>query len=457
MLNISFEKVSGRIDVSKYGAFKILEKKSISGVIIKIIIGLIVLLILSMFLPWTQNIRAKGYVTTLNPYDRPQTIQSMIGGKIEKWYVQEGQFVNAGDTIIMISEVKEEYLDPEILDRTNSQILAKTGSASAYDVKAINLSSQIDALIQMKKIKLEQNTIKLRQTSLKLLSDSMDMVAAKVQLNIAINQLSRQEELFKKGLKSLTDLEEKRLSLQESQAKVATLVNKVDAQRNELLNLQSNIIAIESEYDDKIAKAQSERMSAISDKYNAKANINKLQSDFNAYSVRQDNYFIKSPITGYITKAIKYGIGEIIKNGDEIVSIMPEKYELGIEMYVPPRDVPLLNKDQKVMVQFDGWPAIVFSGWPNNSFGTFTGRVFAIDNFISDNGKYRILVAPDKNETPWPEQVRVGGGANAIALLKNVRIGYELWRQLNGFPQDYYNPDEFNKMDKSKIPLKKVK
>ena len=125
-------------------------------------------------------------------------------------------------------------------------------------------------------------------------------------------------------------------------------------------------------------------------------------------------------------------------------------------MYVQPMDMPLLEIGQQVRVQFDGWPAIVFSGWPNNSYGTFGGQIFAIDNFISDNGKYRILISPNSEETAWPDQVRIGGGADIITLLKEVRVGYELWRQLNGFPPDYYVNGAQQDL-KSKAPLKKFK
>jgi hypothetical protein len=89
---------------------------------------------------------------------------------------------------------------------------------------------------------------------------------------------------------------------------------------------------------------------------------------------------------------------------------------------------------------FDGYPAIVFSGWPSNSYGTFGGRVFAIESSVSTNGRFRILVAEDDAEKKWPAQLRVGSGANGIALLKDVPLYYELWRNINGFPPDYYTP-----------------
>ncbi|MBK7911858.1 hypothetical protein [Candidatus Pollutiaquabacter sp.] len=62
--------------------------------------------------------------------------------------------------------------------------------------------------------------------------------------------------------------------------------------------------------------------------------------------------------------------------------------------------------------------------------------VAVIDNFDTQ-GKYRILVVPDPDDTPWPEQIRGGSGTFGWIMLKDVPIWYELWRQFNGFPPDY--------------------
>jgi hypothetical protein len=149
-------------------------------------------------------------------------------------------------------------------------------------------------------------------------------------------------------------------------------------------------------------------------------------------------YYILAPQDGYITQAIQSGIGETIKEGAEIISIMPADFELAVEMYVNAMDIPLLEKKQEVMIQFDGWPAVVFSGWPGISYGTYAGEIVAIDNFAGPDGKYRVLIAHARNRAKWPEQIRVGAGANTITLLKEVPVWYEMWRQINGFPPDYY-------------------
>ena len=120
------------------------------------------------------------------------------------------------------------------------------------------------------------------------------------------------------------------------------------------------------------------------------------------------------------------------------MSIIPQNIQLAAEIYIRPVDLPLVRKGEKVRLQFDGWPAIVFSGWPEASFGTFGGKVFAVESNISKNGLYRLLIQPDQNEAAWPEPLRVGSGVQGFSLLNDVPLWYELWRQLNGFPPDFY-------------------
>lgn len=121
-----------------------------------------------------------------------------------------------------------------------------------------------------------------------------------------------------------------------------------------------------------------------------------------------------------------------------ILSIMPTNFKLAAEIYVDPINLPLIKVGEHVRLQFDGWPAIIFSGWPNASHGTYGGRIYAIDQYISENGKYRVLIEEDPFDAPWPEALRFGGGVSSMILLNDVPIWYELWRKVNGFPPNYY-------------------
>lgn len=448
MLNISENKLHQTVDLSHLTSMKRVSQKVRFKKFNKILKYSFLVTVLFSFLPWTQNVRSRGAVTTLRPDERPQTIQSAIAGRVEKWHIKEGDFVRKGDTILQITEIKDEYLDPNLLDRTESQVLAKNLSVDSYTEKIEAIDVQIAALIQERNLKMQQAENKLQQAQLKVVSDSIDLEAAKTQQTIAERQYNRTLTLQEEGLKALTDVEEKKLKLQESTAKTISQQNKLLAAKNEVLNAKIEISGLNASFRDKISKANSEKYSALSGKYETEAELNKLQNQFSNYEIRTGLRVIRAPQDGYINKAIQKGIGETFKEGADIVSIMPANADLAVETFVNPMDLPLMHKGEKVRIIFDGWPAIVFQGWPNMSYGTYGGVIVAVETYISPNGKYRILVAPDPEDNPWPELVRAGSGVETLALLENVPIWYEIWRHINGFPPNFYQPAEANNQSK---------
>jgi len=439
MLNLSRKNpITENID--QFSTIQNLVKRPHYKILNKIILTVSLIGFIILFLPWTQNISGNGSVTTLKPDQRPQTVQTAIAGRIEKWYVKEGDFVNKGDTILFISEIKEDYLDPKLIENTKNQINAKKGSQASYAEKITSLAAQIQAINNEKNLKLQQAKNKIKQAVLKIKSDSIDLVAVRTQIKIATTQFNRALSLNKEGLKPLTDVEEKKLKLQETEAKIVTQENKLITSENELINAKVELNRINAEYTEKASKAQSEQFTAISNQYETKAQVNKLENQYQNYKIRNGMYYIKAPQSGYVNRALQSGIGETIKEGTQIVSIMPAQYDIAVETFVEPNDLPLLHRGEKVRVWFDGWPTVVFSGWPNMSYGTFGGKIVAVENFISDNGKFRVLIAPDKTESSWPKQVQMGSGAQTLALLDNVPVWFEIWRKLNGFPPNYYQP-----------------
>lgn len=441
MLNISDNKTRLQ-SLERYETVKNLNNRSHYKILNKIIIGTSILGIIALFLPWTQNVSGSGSVTTLKPNQRPQSIQSVISGRIEKWYVQEGDFVKKGDTILFISEIKEDYMDPNLVENTKNQVEAKKNSLESYDEKVQTLSTQIQAIESEKRLKLEQAKNKVRQSLLKIKSDSIDLVAARTQLRIANTQYNRSVQLNKEGLKPLTDVEEKRLKLQDVDAKIITQENKFLSSKNEYINAKVEVNRISAEYAEKAAKAKSDQFTTLSNKFDTEAQVSKLENQYTNYSLRNGMYYIKAAQDGYINRALQAGLGETVKEGTPIATIMPSHYDIAVETYVNPIDLPLIKKGEKVRVWFDGWPTIVFAGWPDISYGTFGGKVVAIENFISTNGKYRVLIAPDPEEAHWPKQLSIGSGAQTIALLDTVPIWFEIWRTLNGFPPNYYKTGE---------------
>lgn len=441
MLNITNNKLNKKVSIDSYASGKKVFFKKDHKHFNRFLMVFSLILIIILFLPWTQNVTGGGNVTTLRPDQRPQTIQSPIPGRIEKWYVNEGDLVKKGDTILFISEIKNEYFDPNLIQRTQKQIDAKSKSVVSYEGKVKSLNAQIEALKRERGLKIEQTKNKILQSKLKVTSDSIDLQAAKTNLNIAERQYNRILTLQKEGFKAVRDVEDKKLKLQETQAKLVSQENKLLASRNEVLNAKIELNRVQAAYVDKISKAESNRFTAESSQFDTEAQVTKLENSYSNYSRRNDLYYITAPQDGYINRALRGGLGQTFKEGESLVGIMPAEFEIAVETFVEPIDLPLMNKGESVQIQFDGWPAIVFSGWPNASFGTYTGKVVAIENFISENGKYRVLIAPDPDKPQWPDALRVGSGARTMALLEDVPIWFELWRKLNGFPPNYYQPE----------------
>lgn len=440
MLNISENQVAKNIDLSIYRSGKEIFNKEYHKGFKNFLKFFSIFLLLILFLPWTQNITSQGNVTTLKPNQRPQTLQSQIPGRVEQWYVQEGNFVKKGDTILRISEVKSDYFDENLAQRTNDQLTAKSSSVVAYKNKTDALKNQIKALEQERVLKLEQAKNKVAQTALKVTSDSIDLEAIKIKADIANTQYQRAIALQAEGIKAVKDVEEKQSKLQEVNAKLTSQQNKLLSTKQDLVNSKLAIATLRATYADKIAKAQSSLYTAESSGLDTEAQVSKLETSLANYKKRSSLLYITAPQAGYINKTIKAGLGETFKEGEPLVHIMPANYDLAVEMYVSPIDLPLIHIGEDVRVQFDGWPAIVFSGWPNVSYGTYGAKIVAIENFISTNGKYRVLLKPNAEDAPWPEAIRVGSGAKTIALLENVPIWFEIWRQINSFPPNYYTP-----------------
>ena len=408
----------------------------------------VLIFIIFLFLPWTQNIRANGTVTTLYQEQRPQQVNTVIGGRVMKWHIKEGDYVKAGDTLIQLTEIKVDYLDPNLLQRTQEQLAGKQQSVEYYKSKVGVADQQIGAINSGLQLKLNQFRNKLNQLHLKVQADSAEAATANNDLAIGIKQYNRQKTMYDSGLVSLTQLESRNQQLQNAQAKKISAENKLQNSKQDLTITRIEMSALKQENLEKVTKAQGEQFQSLTQIASGQSDIAKLESQYASYNIRNGLYFVLASQSGQIIKAQKSGIGEFVKDGDMIAEIVPDKIQYAVEMFVRPLDLPLLVKGQKVRFLFDGFPAIVFSGWPKASSGTFGGEIVAIESNLSVNGKFRVLVKEDAKERPWPKELKVGVGAQAITLLMDVPAWYELWRNINGFPPDYYTKGEVKTKEK---------
>jgi multidrug resistance efflux pump len=422
----------------KYSAYNSIYSVDIESRIKNIFWGLFFVLVFILFVPWTQNINTSGIVTTQFQEQRPQQINSIIPGKIIKWWVKEGDFVQKGDTIVELADTKDDYLDPRLIERTNDQLTAKKQKVDFYDSKITNINGQLVAIEAGFKLQEAAIKNKIQQLERKILIDSAELSAAKIDLEVGTNQYNRAGKMLNDGIISLVDYERRTQSFNKAKAGFQEKQQKFLNTKQDVLIARIDLNSLKQEVNDKLFKLKGDIANSNTEKSTVIAEVAKNENELSNYRIRGSQKWLLAPQTGQIIKAKKAGINEIVKEGEMIVEIVPNSFKYAVELFVKPMDLALINKGQDVRLQFDGYPAIVFSGWPNSSYGTFAGKISAIETNRNENGQFRVLIIPDMTEKNWPSNLKIGTGAQGFALLNDVPIWYELWRQLNGFPPDFY-------------------
>ena len=384
------------------------------------LLTILAVVVLILFLPWQQSVQGRGEVTALRPDERPQQAVAAVGGRIVTWYLAEGDTVRAGDPIVALAEVKEAYLDPRTLERAGTQVDSKRAAVVGKRAKADALGRQRDALDSAWRFAREKGDNRVTQLIASL-------TAARLEDSLAAVQAERAASLFADGLRSRAELEQARQRAQRASALAQEVAAGLGTARAERAG-------VDADYAEKIAKVDGDRASALSEVAEGEAEVAKLSTGRDNLEQRRGLLVVRAPRDGILVRALRAGTGEIVKDGEAIATVQPASPALAVAVHITARDVPLMAPGDRVRLEFAGWPAVQFSGWPSVAVGTFGGRVVVIDQFASADGTYRVLVEADRAEEPWPRELRLGSGARGWALLRRVRVGFEIWRLVNGFP-----------------------
>jgi len=412
--------------------------------------GLLLSIIAMLFAPWQQSAPGTGKVVAYVPQERQQAVTSPAKGVVLKVAngLREGMRVEEGDFILEI-----EPAAANLKDLLNSQIRDYEAKMATLEAKAeVYAQNIID--FQAAKTAAVDAADELVLAAESKLNSEKQLVPAYVakELQARLNY-QRQSGLAAKGIKSELTVEK--------------LKKEWDVAKAELESLHLKISALEKEWDakkseriqkERIAKTKVDYARAMQqDAYGQIATLKKDSRDLDIKMSELDRLTINAPRAGTVFRMPVFERGQTIKEGDSLFTIVPDTTEQVVELWVAGNDMPLIQKGDHVRLQFEGWPAVQFAGWPSVAVGTFGGEVAAIDPSDDGKGKFRVQVKPaDFADWPSGKYLRQGVRANGWVMLREVSLGYEIWRQLNGFPPVLTDdkPDEKSK-DKKKVKLPK--
>lgn len=451
-----------------------------------VLVALLVLPFALAFVPWTQSVHGVGKAIAFNPVQRTQFIVSPIEGRIKKWYVIEGQHVLEGQRIVEMVD-NDPNLELRLLDEERAildRLRAAEGRVRDIEARVRNLQNSRELAIAV------QSSI-FRQEEARVQQFDQELIEARASYDAAEPNYRRVKALVESqlgGLASKRDLEVALQQLETASAKIKQAEAKVRLGHAALAAASDGLRKVDADTAAMINLENATRRSAESEV----ASVRRDKAQIEVRVARQRAQYVDAPCDGIVMRLLANAEqgGILVKPGERLAVLVPDikttrlstraEQIAGLtsaswpvmvgpsgplptalsqvfvaqslsgqmpltsdmlpgivcELWCDGNDLPLVHKGDRVRLQFEGWPAVQFVGWPSVAVGTFGGRVFLIDPSATDKGDFRILVEPDPLEQPWPREqyLRQGVRAQGWILLDEVSLGWEFWRQLNGFP-----------------------
>jgi multidrug resistance efflux pump len=408
-----------------------------------------------LFVPWQQTAKGIGTVLALDPQERPQPILSPSEGVVSfvQAGIREGSYVEKGQLVLRLTPFAAGGVDQIAaqIDATESALAAQK---LVYEVAKQNVDLQVSSgksLMQSLEKEVEASKEKWEQTKNEVSVLQADLKDKENQLRIA-------KEVAEQGLISREEL--------------FTKFQSVDAQYNKTLQAESKaqeafatLTSKEQQLESKREDINIKNREAKQKEYSEEQKVQTILKNLSELRNKGDEFNrldVVAPRAGFIQQWYGLEGSDTVKKGDQLFQLVPDTEELAVEMKVSGNDMPLLHVGDRVRLQFEGWPAVQFVGWPSVAVGTFGGEVNRVFPTDDGNGNFRVVVTPDNHfarEDGWPDNryLRQGVRANGWVLLKQVPLGYEIWRQLNGFPPIVADQEPGKPKDKaSKVKLPKL-
>lgn len=342
-----------------------------------------------------QFVRVYGKVI---PSKKTQVIQNLEGGIVTDVYISEGDYVNIGEPLVKLDDTSATTkLDEVKLQRYS--LLAKKQRLEAQinnlpfhfiplEDEEYNQSMYNEQLLFNQNKLLYEQELKIAQTKLK--EKTLELESSKIKLKglkdifvFIEDEYSMKKALFEDKVGSKIDFSLVQQKLSDAKQKITTL-------QSDMKRLKSVIIK------------HKEEISHIKQKFRQKsvAELNLIETQLKQFEKmiiqREDiveRRLVKSHIKGVINQVLVNTIGQIVKSGEDMVTITPLSDQLIIECKVRPSDIASLSIGQNAVVHFSAYDFAIF--------GTLDGKVIkisadTIEDKIDKQYYYTAYIRTDK-------------------------------------------------------------
>lgn len=364
-------------------------------ILIVTVLGMTALILWACFAPLDEVTRGQGKVI---PSSEIQKVASLEGGIIQDILVSKGDEVQAGQTLVQLSDI------------------AASSDLGSNEQRYLGLLAAITRLQAEVEGKLPEFPDEVMQGAPQSVTEEMNAYRANQdkianQTSIAQQQKSQREQELNELRVRSSGLNAELGLIQDEKAMIEPLVARGSAPQQELLQLDQRIKQKQTELSGvnagipraraAIAEAEA-RINEVKSTARAQAQtelsakmieMNAIKQGLTGLADRKDRAEIKSPVNGYIKDIKVYTQGGVVQPGQEFIEIVPKDDQLLVEAQVNPKDIAFLYPDQPAVVKITAYDFSIYGG--------LNGKVVEIspDAVTDENGDsfYLVRVQTEKN------------------------------------------------------------
>lgn len=321
-------------------------------------------LLLGSFLLWsvTAQVNSTAIANGKIVVDsNKKIIQHLEGGIIEKIYVKGGDRIEAGDSLIRLSETSakanQELLSKQLfaLKAAKMRLISQRDDKEFIDFSEIANKYQNDVEF-IKILDGERELFKIQRRSLK---ERINILRQKIaQLKDEIEGLRYQEDSVSKRIKmiseesgSLDKLYEESIISKTRYLELKKQTAELEGNRGQFSSNISKVSQAISETELEIANIKTEKLNeTLKELQEVQTKIADLEERSSASSDVLTRILITAPVSGIINNLRYHTRGGVISPGAEILEIIPQDDKLIVEVRVNPQDIDVvtIGLDSKV-------------------------------------------------------------------------------------------------------------
>jgi membrane fusion protein len=345
---------------------------------------------------YTRRTRVNGQ---LYPSEGLATIASPMMGYLQDVSIKEGERVNAGSILAVVSNSQATINNGDTLQALQASIETRqNGITDNYQAQKqqiaaqqIGVNNQLIAIRgELVQIEKELVTRKLQQV---IAEQSLERFRGlKVQRYVTELQLQQQESAALDQRNSVQSLERQKLSTQRLMAQLQQSLGELPAQASSLQAAEKRDIAtLDQQSVETAARGQ---------------------------------LVIKAPVTGMVSTVIGQA-GQAVQPGQALMSILPDNSPLEAHLYVPSRAVGFIEEKDTVLLRYQAFPY--------QKFGHYKGSVTRISRGALSAAELSALGLPTTSEIYYRVVVRLDSQSiNAFGKKEALRPGLVLEADILG-------------------------